>query len=1080
MMSPFNRRVIAFGIVVCLITLVVAVPLLLPGQTMAQTAVSTQIDVGTQSTLPPAPPPLNPPIQTPEPDTAVSYTTADIAGSNDLEVISFQPRLHIQRGEVGALSTAAGKPAHQTANTPDKPAGGPSGPSEPYQPPDFNQTLATQGWAQELYEGFEGVFPGNWILEDFGNDGFERTWGDTSYWSQNGNWSIWPADTGVDQVDPSLGYTDNLNSWIEYEFDFSNMEDAFVNFGLWYDTEPSYDWMYFCVSVDFVNYSCDYWSGYSGGWTDQAYWLTSYAGYSQVWLAWVFESDSSISGPDYFGPYVDEVTVYGYSVDTVPPPTPAPDPNGELVQNGSFETGDLTGWFPISTDNPNVADKMTADRASLTTDKAEASARPNLTTVVGVSDATAVEGTYSAYLWRDSDGNDFLYQSMNIPASVTDITINYWFGIGTNETRPDFDWYCASLTTAGTWDILVDLGCMDAYYTTGDWQEVLVSLSDSEVAAIAGQAVDLNFELYNRGGNGTGTAVWIDYVRFYATGGTAGSQLDTNEPNDNAAEATAISCNETTNGVIGDALNSYGDEDWFVIGNATTPLDIDIKARTDLTNPSALDSVLTLYDSGQGILDFNDDDGFSYDSFIHYSGAGTPVYIQVESYTGYGGPDYTYELTVTCNGTGQGDAPSEDPAPDNLKDWTVMLYLNAEDANFEQTLQSYIRNIESFIGSKSAFMNVLVLYDGPQSGDSVRYDVQPDGNYIDGVNRWSRGELNMGDPDTLANFAGWAIDIYPANNYYLALDDHGHGVYGISWDQTNGNDSLTPPEVYSALKDITNNGNRKIDIFDYEACLMGMAENAYDVSQWVDYVVFFEQISWGLNTYPNYFSDLQSTDTPLVVGQRIINRYYTEAVNAGYPHTISLIDTSQMASVKQAVSNFGDALTATGNKTAVNNARNNSQAFAASNDATNPVNADYIDLWDLADKTAGFAGVSSAAAAVKTAVNNAVVYERHTSGNAGGYTWNHNGAHGLSIYYPAFNGSSAFNDYINGRLFQMTENESGINGRWDEFLVWSVTEGGNGAGDSPAGGDRKGMTSVRFLQTKFLGSKLYLPIATKN
>jgi hypothetical protein len=216
------------------------------------------------------------------------------------------------------------------------------------------------------------------------------------------------------------------------------------------------------------------------------------------------------------------------------------------------------------------------------------------------------------------------------------------------------------------------------------------------------------------------------------------------------------------------------------------------------------------------------------------------------------------------------------------------------------------------------------------------------------------------------------------------------------------------------------------------------------------------------------------------VGRRIIDRYFVQANNAGYPHTISLINTGQMADVKQAVTTFGNALVATGNRTAVNNARNNAQAFAASNDATNPVNADYIDLWDLADKTAGLAGVSSAAAAVKTAVSEAVEHEQHASGNVGSYYWDHSSVHGLSIYYPAFNGSSAFDDYINGRLFQMTEDESGYNGRWDEFLVWAVTEGGNGVVGGIGDDDRKGMTSVRFLQNKFGGDKsTYLPIVMK-
>src|SRR3990172_3336071 len=159
------------------------------------------------------------------------------------------------------------------------------------------------------------------------------------------------------------------------------------------------------------------------------------------------------------------------------------------------------------------------------------------------------------------------------------------------------------------------------------------------------------------------------------------------------------------------------------------------------------------------------------------------------------------------------------------------------------------------------------------------------------------GELNMGDPGTLANFVSWAMDNYPAENYYLAIDDHGDGAYGTSWDTNPAPlnlPQLTPLEVYSALKDATQNGARKIDIVDFESCLMGLTENAYDLRQWAEYVIFSQQISWGLNTYPTYFSDLQPADTPLTVGQRIIDRYSALSISAHLPHTISLVDTSKL------------------------------------------------------------------------------------------------------------------------------------------------------------------------------------------
>ncbi|MEE8390474.1 MAG: clostripain-related cysteine peptidase, partial [Anaerolineae bacterium] len=623
------------------------------------------------------------------------------------------------------------------------------------------------------------------------------------------------------------------------------------------------------------------------------------------------------------------------------------------------------------------------------------------------------------------------------------------------ETYAGYDWFCASMANpADHSEVWVDLGCMDATDATGEWQEVLYTLDSTEVVDVVGKSVDLVFELwsdvdfYGDGVAGSGaTTGWVDYVRAYATGGSAGGSIDPNEPNDDYSKATLINCGDTISGTIGDALGGY-DMDWFELNSVPTgQIDIDIDADTQIP-PSALDSVVYLYyeDDLDNWVAWSDDDGVSFDSYITYTN-GTPnatFYVSVESYSGDGSPDSFYDLTVQCAGSGSGPPPAggEQTPPDNT--WTVMLYFNAEDPNFEPILTQYREDIEAFIGGKSAFLNVVILYDGPSgSADSgtTRYLVQPNGSYTPGTNKWDMGELNVGHPDTLANFVSWAMDQYPAEYYYLAIDDHGDGAYGISVDPTSSNDQLTPPELYSALKSATHNGSRKIDIFDYEACLMGLAENAYDLREWVDYVVFFEQISWGINTYPVYFSDLAATDTALDVGRRIIDRYYAGASAAGYPHTISLIDTSQMEAVGIAVTNFGNMIRATDTldqKNAVNDARDNSQAFAADIDATNPVRAEYIDLWDLADEASGLAATQ--AAAVKSAVDAAVVHERHASGGVSGYVWDHSGVHGLSIYYPSTKSSSAFSGY--GSLYQMSQG-----GGWDEFLEWVLPAGmGRGMG----------------------------------
>lgn len=1341
-----RRLFIAAGLMVVFMAVFIAAILLMPTRNVVEAgrparAVPNALSTDEGPLLVPA---LNPPIKTPEPGAAAAAAAAQRVDLG-VEALQFQPSERLVRGQALGPSLDADKPAGQGDGDLARPAGTEGfGPQEGYSAPDYAQLLAPMDWVPLLYEGFVGFSPpaveqpfaptfgiSDWTVYDFGPDNLERTWGanDFLYYYHDDDpsdvQSAWPAAFGADALDPNeFYYSNNLNSWLDYgPMDLSNMENVFVSFGLWYETEPDFDKIKFCASTDGLNYSCATWSGVSGGWTDQAFWLTSYAGYSEVWVAWVFQSNDSNFDD---GPFVDEIWVLGDEIGGEPTPTPTPDPGGELIENGSFETGDLTGWqggepSPTPTDTPTATptdtptptdpiqngdfengpdgswmeysalgylplilessvlpvtphsgnwaawlggadnelsaliqsvtvpsgastlsfwywiasqdtvcdasgdlggvivhiggtyevvdafvlcdatntggwvrrtvdlsayvgqtvdldiraetnaslnsnlfiddvvlgsallapdpalpepgalpsgtggsfapksesllspdprapaielspllgtqrDQLQPDSIDLPRSAASGQLRGSVRDLaqggplptdltggegtlgileVGVSDLSQVHGTYAAYLWRAHNlgiGVDTLYQTIDVPADVNDVTLNFWFGVATNETVVGNDWFCAGMADpANHGTILLDLGCVDATDTAPYWQEVLYSLDAAELGAVAGRSVDLVFFLFSDidflgHGDGVGaTTAWVDYVRVYASGGSGGGAIDPHEPNDSAASATTITCGATITGVIGDALGGY-DIDWFELSNVPAGrMDIDIDAKTQVP-PSALDSVVGLWDGNVDLVTWNDDDGTSFDSYVVYTNtvANATYYVSVESYTGSGSPDAFYDLTVECAGGGDDEPPptSEEPPVDE-DTWTVMLYLNAEDSAFAPILTQYRTDIEAFIEDRPG-VTVTILYDGPNTNDTVRYLVQPNGNYTQGANIWPRGELNMGHPDTLRNFVTWAMDQYPADRYYLAIDDHGHGVYGISWDPSSGNDQLTPPELYSALKNATRNGARKIDIFDYEACLMGLAENAYDLREWVDYVVFFEQISWGINTYPEYFKDLAGSDSALEVGTRIVDRYHLGALYAnggqGLPHTISLVDTGAMATVRQAVSDFGNALMATdtqARKDAVRSARNSSQAFAADMDATNPIRAEYIDLWDLADNASGLA--ASQAAAVKAAVDGAVVYERHASGRVGGangYTWDHSGVHGLSIYYPPTKSSNAFSGY--GTLYQMSRD-----GTWDEFLAWVLPTGiGRGMGAFRA--------EIKLVdEDAFTFKYIYLPLVLK-
>ena len=225
---------------------------------------------------------------------------------------------------------------------------------------------------------------------------------------------------------------------------------------------------------------------------------------------------------------------------------------------------------------------------------------------------------------------------------------------------------------------------MDAVDTDAYWHEFVYSLVGTELSAVRGQTVTIAFDLYND--DSLGSYGWVDFVRVYATGGSGGTSIDPNEPNNTADTATALACGQTiTTGIIGDAVGGT-DVDWFKLSNVPAGrMNIDIDARTQAPQ-SDLDSVVYLYDNNLNVVAYNDDDGISLDSYIGYTNTvpNATYYAQVSSYTGQGGPSSFYAIKAACNNA-QGEQHGGTTTTSGITGtWTVMLYLNAEDARFRR------------------------------------------------------------------------------------------------------------------------------------------------------------------------------------------------------------------------------------------------------------------------------------------------------------------------------------------------------------------------------------------------------------
>ena len=434
----------------------------------------------------------------------------------------------------------------------------------------------------------------------------------------------------------------------------------------------------------------------------------------------------------------------------------------------------------------------------------------------------------------------------------------------------------------------------------------------------------------------------------------------------------------------------------------------------------------------------------------NYTISNIPVgnYTLTPSISGYTFNPTNHSVSISGNVTGQDFVGTSTVVAST---WTFLLYMDGEDPNLDSWLQGAITSMEAL--PANANLKILVLFDGPQNGDTRRLVIQPGGNYTNNVNKWALGERNFGDPQTLQEFIDWGQRTYPADNYYLAVADHGNGNLGISWDRTNNDDYLTTTELGSAIAVGTNNGQRKIDVLHYDACLMGLLENAYQVKDYADYLIFSQNLGWGIFSYGAYVNDLgvqsihphianlaagiTATTTPQQFAKAVAATYFNGLASNGYPRTISVLDMNQIDPLQQAVDGLAKVLSANMSSIAgtVQNTRNTTQMFDSRGNFRIETDDDYADLYDFAARikqNVSISSVQTAAQAVMSAVNLAVIAEYHLSGsiyNEPNSYYGLDNAHGVSIYFPSRSGSRAYTNYIAHQNFSFTTVNS-----WDNFL----------------------------------------------
>jgi hypothetical protein len=265
--------------------------------------------------------------------------------------------------------------------------------------------------------------------------------------------------------------------------------------------------------------------------------------------------------------------------------------------------------------------------------------------------------------------------------------------------------------------------------------------------------------------------------------------------------------------------------------------------------------------------------------------------------------------------------------------------------------------------------------------------------------------VDMGDPATLNAFIGWAQTFYPARRYALIVWNHGNGWLRSRQRQQAGRAFSYDDEFRTAIQlwQIPQAlGNRTFDIVAWDASLMQMSEVVTELEGRAKYVVGSEESPPGAG-YPydlifDKFRANPTLDTPVLArsfADGMIQRYGSGSERI----TQSVVDVSKMPSLQRAISNLGNTLRA--NRVAlasvIQGVRNDAQAYSPRPDRV------YRDLWHVADlfeARSGVTTIQTACRQVKSALAQAVIYERHNNSSPN--------SRGLSI---DFSDAEAYNGY---------------------------------------------------------------------
>lgn len=346
-------------------------------------------------------------------------------------------------------------------------------------------------------------------------------------------------------------------------------------------------------------------------------------------------------------------------------------------------------------------------------------------------------------------------------------------------------------------------------------------------------------------------------------------------------------------------------------------------------------------------------------------------------------------------------------------EWTIMIYMS--DCDLETWA---LRDVNELEGIPSGpHLNIIVQLDRWESKSPK--DDETDGNWTsakrflietddDPLSIGSQevqdlGEINSGDPDELVDFALWGKENYPADKYALILWNHGSGIDGICWEQSQEEeDVITVPELGYAIETITDGSDNPLDIIGFDACLMSTIEVAYEIAPFGRYLLSSEitepTYGWDYGIIGDLVNDPFLSEVEL--SERIIDSYIkqTDVLTAKRSMSLGLYDLDRVNDVIDDLDSLSNTINSAGTTEIYNMriARKYSQPISDGHSSDAVDLRDYIEnIMELTENTQ----VKSDSQALLDSIDKMVIHFETLQGISDLET---DGLNGLSIFSPDF------------------------------------------------------------------------------